>query len=75
MGEKAAERTRTADLKITNHVLFQLSYGGSTGAAYVLKDASATPCRTCRGRFTSSGPILEGFGHLSLNRMNEWGAD
>ena len=31
---KAAGRTRTADLKITNHVLFQLSYGGREQAGY-----------------------------------------
>ena len=33
-GLKAAGRTRTADLKITNHVLFQLSYGGREQAGY-----------------------------------------
>ena len=32
---KAAGRTRTADLKITNHALFQLSYGGLQYAGYV----------------------------------------
>ena len=32
---KAAGRTRTADLKITNHALFQLSYGGLQQAGYV----------------------------------------
>jgi hypothetical protein len=32
---KAAGRTRTADLKITNHALCQLSYGGLQDAGYV----------------------------------------
>ena len=44
-GLKAAGRTRTADLKITNHALFQLSYGGLERSGYVvtLKGAIRTP--------------------------------
>ena len=42
-GLKAAGRTRTADLKITNHVLFQLSYGGWAGMQGTLWG--------CRGQF------------------------
>ena len=58
-GRKAAGRTRTADLKITNHVLCQLSYGGLVEQGMRQgsgRQSGGIVGRSCISEATYSGP-------------------